>query len=413
MKTSALPETSDVPGENPVEQIALLPDEPLKLSSDMMQLWLLDHEIVPEPTKQLLDSIRRFGILQPILVRERPEQEVGKDGTVLYNLVDGRRRLAACRELGINPIPVMIAETDLAIADVATLATNATRTSNPIAEYDAIERLIRKGATIKDISGATGMSQQTIKARQRLFGLEPTLLDAFRAGKVTVSVAEASAKLPKPIQKVLALLFFTEQKLTMTDVHEARQARTQQAMAQMEPFDLAVKDTDESRAIPDPPEFDLANRLAAIADEIDPSQGVIIRSIRWCASILMDIATGQQRDYPLGKFAAGFEFPAEWHMDDPPPVQDQEAQASSVGFFGATMHYAMGQGVPSDETPHEAEIEQPNRVFTVRIIEEPQEEESCDEEPEDMDTSDQEPYPAEQADDERHPGNWMNEVFER
>jgi ParB/RepB/Spo0J family partition protein len=416
MSRSALPETGASPGENPVEQLALLPEQPLELRNDMLPIDVLQDEVVPDAPKQLVDSIRHFGLLQPLLIRQTNRMVHTEDGRELpgieYALVDGRRRLSACRALAINLIPVLIAETDLAVADVATLATNALRTANPIAEYDAIDRLIRKGATVKDISGATGMSQQTIKARQRLFSLLPTLLDAFREGKITVSVAEAAAKLPKAIQQDLAVAQFATGKLTMTDIHDARTVRMQQAMGQMEQLDLTVKDADESQVIPDPPEFDQANRLSALADEIDPAQATVVRSIRWCAAILMDIATGQRKEIMGMPVIVDPTMPSMTFVD--PTMPSMTFSFPDGSNVRVPHQYVMGQGVPSDATPNDAPVEQPGRVFTATKIEESEEEAYYDQEPEDMDTSDQEPYPAELADDERYPGmdkDFLEDVF--
>jgi ParB/RepB/Spo0J family partition protein len=368
--TSALPETSDLPGENPVGQIALFPDKALELENGWVTLAELEHERVPEPPKTLLASIRRFGLLQPILVRatEHVASAIEPDApNYHHDIVFGRRRLAVCRALGIDPIPAIIVETDLAIADVMTLAENALRTSNPIGEYDAIERLVKAGATIKDISGATGMSQGTIKARQRLFNLDPTLLDAFRSSRITVSVAEAAAKLPKAIQKDLAVAQFATGKLTMTDIHNARTVRMQRAMGQIEPLifpeDVATPE-DLGATSDEPPEFDQANRLSQLADEIDPAQGTIIRSLRWCAAILMDIATGQRTEIVVKSEELGLP------PGDDIPITVRAMKEDEIAEF----RYVTGQGVPSDATPHEAEVAQPNRVFTVTKIEEPEDE---------------------------------------
>jgi hypothetical protein len=109
----------------------------------------------------------------------------------------------------------------------------------------------------------------------------------------------------------------------------------------------------------------------------------------------MDIATGQR--------------PSVVEVD--PREIGLEDDSGPLAVTVRPLRYLTGQGVPSDATPQEAKVAQPNRVFTVTKIEEPVEE-AFYEEPDD-DTSDQEPYPAERADDERHPGgNWMEDVFE-
>lgn len=283
--------------DNEVVQLQLVPDEPLELSSDTMLTEMLAHEEVQAPTKQLIDSIKRFGLLQPILVRCTE----GNKGPI-YNVVDGRRRLAVARILKLDTIPVLIAETDLAIADVATLATNATRTNNPVAEFKAIKRLVERGASEKDIAGATGMPRQTIKARQSLLRLTPSLMEAFEEGKMTATVASDAAKLPVVLQNELATLVLTEGKITERNIHDIRTAQAQRAMATMpEGFDFGEEvDECKDEETPDASvEYGLAQELQSIIERMPKEQGVLIRSLQWVASMLVDLSMGMQLDPSL------------------------------------------------------------------------------------------------------------------
>lgn len=279
-----------------IEQERLIPDEPLVLQADSLPITFLEREDVPAATKQLEDSIRRFGLLQPILVRKTMVAVHNVDGHELpgieYDVVDGRRRLWCCRKLGMESVPVLIAETDLAIADVATLATNATRTSNPVAEYDAVMRLMRGGASEREVATATGMSVQAIRARMRLGNLIGDLDAAFRQGKIGVTVAESAARLNKEAQKAIAATLFVKGRVTLGDIHDVRTARSQQSMAQLSDtmFDLAEPlnaPVDEN-----PQEYGLALEIQSIIERMPKEQKVYIKSLEWVASGLMDIAVG-------------------------------------------------------------------------------------------------------------------------
>lgn len=310
-----------------VTQSRLLPDERLDIEADHLDLDVLAHVEVQPASRELIESVRALGILQPILVRYNENE---------YDIVDGRRRLDAARKVGLTGIPVMVALTDLSIADVATLAANATRRSNPVAEFDAIQRLAKQGATIKHISGATGMSLPTIKARIGLMRLSPALTGAFRAGKITTSVAEGAAKLPPSLQEILAATLLTKGRLTETDIHTVRTARSQQATAQL-PDTLFAMGEVHHHAVnigPQPLEAELARELQGIIGRMPPVQGVLIRSLEWVAAMLMDIAAGTvavvERDGPLSPADMAIMYPADhpgvdWYGNDPeePPMHDE------------------------------------------------------------------------------------------
>jgi ParB/RepB/Spo0J family partition protein len=369
-------------GEVPApEQLQLLPDEPLDLETGYLNLEHFAHEEVPEPTKQLLDSIRRFGLLQPILVRLTMRLVGHSGGGIIevahYDIVDGRRRLSCCRILKIDAFPVMIAETDLAIADVATLAANATRTDNPIAEFKAIQRLIRQGASPKDISGATGMSQQTIKKRQSLLRLNPDLVEAFESGKISAAVAQEAAKLPGPVQKELVVGLVANGRITAGDVHEAKLARNQSAVT-TSLFDAdAYSATNEPTEVPnddDPVEYLLAEeirsiieRLPVFAREIDPN---LEPALSRAASSLMDIAMmiadakhmrqgdGDPR-YKSDAEIASLPKEKKWNPDH--TIFDQKDEGSSVGYAG--MRFV---DMATDRTEDEGtSVRNPNFVYSV------------------------------------------------
>lgn len=278
-------------GTEILAQLQLLPDEPLELTPATLTLASLDHIAVPEPTAELVENIKAVGLLQYPIFRRN------EDGQI--DIVFGRRRLGAVRKLGWMTIPAMMVDTNMAIADVMTIAENAIRRANVISEFDAIERLSRTHS-IKMISGATGMPQQTIKKRQELLRLAPSLTEAFRAGKMTVSVAEGAAKLPKTLQEELALTYVAKGKVVASDLKEVKLARTQRAMAAAPELDLSSVDYGEGERdlrVEEPPiELVLADELQAIIARMPSAQGVLIRSLQWVAEMLTDIGMGGTPD---------------------------------------------------------------------------------------------------------------------
>ena len=139
---------------------------------------------------------------------------VGGTRSGRYELVEGRRRRKAIAQLteeGQWPAPPHV---EALILDAAkpvrrevrgglALALHATRSASPASELREIEAILKSGdpdgdvATIKEIAAQTGMSVQTVRRRLRLRSLTPAIRDAFEQGRVTASVAEAAARLPR------------------------------------------------------------------------------------------------------------------------------------------------------------------------------------------------------------------------
>lgn len=181
--------------------------------------------VVETPDPDLVKSIERFGILVPVTLVEHDYH---------YTIVDGRRRVAAARQLGIETVPALVLYLEDNSLDVATLVTNNLRRPNPTAEYDAIARLVEAGATEEVIAQATGMARGTIKERLRLHrNLLPVLSTALREGKLTYSLAKAISRLPRARQEALAEVYVADGHLTSTDVSRVRQVAHDAQTAQL------------------------------------------------------------------------------------------------------------------------------------------------------------------------------------
>ena len=85
----------------------------------------------PELLKDLANSIREFGILQPIVVTKiEKEGELGTE--VSYQLIAGERRWQASRLLGLERIPAIIRQVNLEKERLELAVLNATRRPDPI-----------------------------------------------------------------------------------------------------------------------------------------------------------------------------------------------------------------------------------------------------------------------------------------
>jgi len=181
----------------------------------------------PEPTAEFVDSVRRFGVVFPIVLIEK--------GPLLFEIVDGRRRVKAARKAELRDVQARVYEDDglLSMDAVLTISLNRLRSDNPAAELEAIEALWKKGASMQQIRKATGLPQATIEKRLQLQNLKGPFRAALADGKIAVSVAEALAKLPGPAQVRLMRKFKKDGRVTMSDVKVEKSARAVNEMEQL------------------------------------------------------------------------------------------------------------------------------------------------------------------------------------
>ena len=184
------------------------------------------------PSRQLVASVRRYGVVTPVILVDTGDGQ-GRQ------LVDGRRRVLAAKEAGLTHIEAVTysfnrEDARTFPAELLTLTLNELRRPNPVAEAEAIRRLLDRGAPLRDICRATGMSPARVKQRMRLLNLAAPLAQALSQGEIAISVAEAAAKLGSTEQRALADRLAERGKLTLEDVAEARSARRKAAQSTLD-----------------------------------------------------------------------------------------------------------------------------------------------------------------------------------
>src|SRR3989344_5695468 len=124
--------------------------------------------------KELSQSIRKYGVLQPLLV-EKMEEEGPRGKNVYYQLIAGERRLKASKLAGLPNVPVVIRDdfkTKGARLEVALVENVQRKDLNPIEEAEAYERLAKEfSLTQQEIAQQVGKSREVVANAMRLLGL--------------------------------------------------------------------------------------------------------------------------------------------------------------------------------------------------------------------------------------------------
>jgi len=171
------------------------------------------ESIDEESIRELADSIREKGILQPILVRKKEDK---------YEIIAGERRFQSARLVGLNKIPAIIIDADDKEAYEISLVENIQREDlNPIEKAKAFQSYIEKyKVTHEELAERLGISRSEITNLLRLLQLPLELQEEIRKGNLTYGHARALLSLEDDeLQKRLAQKVIKE-KLSVRDTEE-------------------------------------------------------------------------------------------------------------------------------------------------------------------------------------------------
>lgn len=148
--------------------------------------------------EDLADSIRRHGVVQPILVRPLSEQR--------YEIVAGERRWRAAQKAGLREIPALVRVLDDRTVLQIALIENVQRADlSPLEEARALERLCREfGMTHEEAGRAVGRSRATVSNLLRLLDLDQEVQKELMEHRLEMGHARALLPLPPERQRALA-----------------------------------------------------------------------------------------------------------------------------------------------------------------------------------------------------------------
>ncbi|MBI2767278.1 MAG: ParB/RepB/Spo0J family partition protein [Chloroflexi bacterium] len=176
----------------------------------------------PEKLRELADSIRSHGIIQPLVV--------GRDESGGVRLIAGERRLQAARLAGLETVPVIFF--DAASDELLELALieNIQRADlNAIEEALAYRRLTEEyGLTQEEAARRVGKSRVTVANALRLLALEPEIRRSLVAGEITEGHARALLGLPDSRARLNAWREVVKRRLSVRDT----EAHVRRALAE-------------------------------------------------------------------------------------------------------------------------------------------------------------------------------------
>jgi ParB family chromosome partitioning protein len=192
--------------EQPSPAIRLHSPEQDEISAELIERnpFQPRREFDQKAIDELAESIRKHGVLQPLLVRANGDN---------YQLIAGERRWRACRQIGLESIPcrVVVLE-DQAVCEAAIEENLKRQDLNVVEKAQAFKEYLEKfGGTIEDLGRQLSMNRSTISNMLRLLELPEAIQDAVRTNRISGGHARALLPLSTEAQIELAQQVETRQ----------------------------------------------------------------------------------------------------------------------------------------------------------------------------------------------------------
>ena len=212
-KSTELSTKTDKNVDKPVDKEENTPDKMLKLSQIEPNRGQPRKNFEEESMEELAESIRQFGVIQPLLVQKKGNH---------YEIVAGERRWRAAKLAGLKEVPVMIREyTDQEVMEIALIENIQRENLNPIEEAKAFMRLIQEfHLKQEDLAKRVSKSRAAIANRMRLLKLALTVQEMLAEGKLSEGHARALLSLESEALQMQAAEMITEQSLSVRETEK-------------------------------------------------------------------------------------------------------------------------------------------------------------------------------------------------
>ncbi|MEG0166961.1 MAG: ParB/RepB/Spo0J family partition protein [Ruthenibacterium sp.] len=194
---------------------------------------------------ELAASIMEHGVLQPIMVRPVPAGG--------YKIVAGERRWRAARLAGLGEIPVLVKEiSDDTAMEIALIENLQREDLDPVEEALGYQQLMERCNYTQETAAAKlSKSRSAVANSLRLLSLPKKVLDALRAGKLSVGHAKVILSLPNATLQQQAADEIIEKKLNVREAEalckklakEPRQIHAVRRPAFPSEVELSLKET--------------------------------------------------------------------------------------------------------------------------------------------------------------------------
>ena len=165
--------------------------------------------------EELAESIRSFGMIQPIVAQQIPEDD-------RYEIIAGERRWRAAQLAGYTEVPVSVREFENEDKLAVSLIENMQRQDlNPVEEARGLKRLVEEfKMTHQQIADSIGKSRASISNQMRLLHLAEPALDRLFNGEIDTGHAKVLLSLPQADDQASASEIIVDKELSVRQTEE-------------------------------------------------------------------------------------------------------------------------------------------------------------------------------------------------
>ena len=185
-----------LPAGKPVSEVVAMTSDSHTLPINQLQpgAYQPRHHFDEEALQELAESIRRNGVLQPVLVRPLPSGR--------YEIIAGERRWRASQKAGLTDIPAIIRPLqDTEALEIALVENVQRKDLNPLEEAEGYQRLIDEFSYTQDaLAGIIGKSRSHITNYLRLLKLPSEVKALLMEERITMGHARALLNSSQPVE---------------------------------------------------------------------------------------------------------------------------------------------------------------------------------------------------------------------
>lgn len=171
-----------------------------------------------EALNELSESIKRYGVIQPIIVSKKDDY---------YQIVAGERRWRASKRAGLTEIPAIIRENDEQRNREIALIENIQREDlNPIEKARGIKLLMEQyNLTQQQVAEVIGKGRSTVTNTLRILNLDDRVIDLALQGKLTEGHCKALLGFDNPDKQYDMALYMIESGDSVRDAEKKTKSR--------------------------------------------------------------------------------------------------------------------------------------------------------------------------------------------
>jgi ParB family transcriptional regulator, chromosome partitioning protein len=199
--------------------------------------WIEVGKISPNPYQprkefderalaSLAESIKQYGVLQPLVVTRKESEKADGGMMVTYELIAGERRLRASKLAGISQVPAVIRTgeaTDKMKLELAIIENLQREDLNPIDRAEAFKQLCDTfGYKATEVAAKIGMSREYVANSIRMLNLPKYIIDAVRSGELSEGHTRPLLMLiDRPAEQEVLFKDITARRLTVRESERA------------------------------------------------------------------------------------------------------------------------------------------------------------------------------------------------